>query len=278
MTFHRYVALGDSFTEGVGDPDPSAPTACAAGPTASPRCSATQTDDFGYANLAIRGRKLAPIVAEQLEPALALRARPRHDPRRRQRHPAAARRHRRPRSRRTTTAIARLLGHRRARGRCSPSSTPGRPGIYAAMRGRFAIFNEWVREIADRHDVTLVDMWRMRDTEICRRHGHRPDAPQRRRRHQHMARAVLDALGVEHDLRTASRSTRARCSAAATQRSRQRALDARVPRALGPPPRHRALLGRRLSPPSGRRWRRSTDRLRRRSAYRSGPSGGILRM
>ena len=25
MPFHRYVALGDSFAEGVGDPDPSAP-------------------------------------------------------------------------------------------------------------------------------------------------------------------------------------------------------------------------------------------------------------
>ena len=25
MPFHRYVALGDSFAEGVGDPDPAAP-------------------------------------------------------------------------------------------------------------------------------------------------------------------------------------------------------------------------------------------------------------
>src|SRR4051794_27659529 len=25
MPFHRYVALGDSFTEGVGDPDPARP-------------------------------------------------------------------------------------------------------------------------------------------------------------------------------------------------------------------------------------------------------------
>ena len=25
MAFHRYVALGDSFTEGVGDPDPTRP-------------------------------------------------------------------------------------------------------------------------------------------------------------------------------------------------------------------------------------------------------------
>jgi len=62
-----------------------------------------------------------------------------------------------------------------------------------------AIFNEWVREIADRHDATIVDMWRMRDIEIAgvmdtdrmhlNSHGH-----------THMARAVLDAIGVEHAL------------------------------------------------------------------------------
>ena len=35
--FSRYVAIGDSFTEGVGDPDPTRPNGCAAGPTGSPR-------------------------------------------------------------------------------------------------------------------------------------------------------------------------------------------------------------------------------------------------
>ena len=67
------------------------------------------------------------------------------------------------------------------------------------MRGRMAIFNEWVREIADRHGASVVDMWRMRDIEIDRRDGHRPDAPQQAG-HTHMAHAVLDGLGVEHGL------------------------------------------------------------------------------
>ena len=44
---------------------------------------------------------------------------------------------------------------------------PGAGGIYGPMRGRMAIFNEWVREIADRHGATLVDLWRMRDIEIA---------------------------------------------------------------------------------------------------------------
>ena len=68
------------------------------------------------------------------------------------------------------------------------------------MRGRIAIFNERVREIADRHGATLVDFWRMRDYRDAGADGHRPDAPQQLRPHQHMAIAVLDALGVEHDL------------------------------------------------------------------------------
>lgn len=38
--WRRYVALGDSFTEGVGDPEPSLPNVCADGPIASPKCSA----------------------------------------------------------------------------------------------------------------------------------------------------------------------------------------------------------------------------------------------
>ena len=71
--FHRYVALGDSFTEGVGDPDPDRPNGLRGWADRVAEVLATRTDDFGYANLAIRGRTLRPILAEQLEPALALR-------------------------------------------------------------------------------------------------------------------------------------------------------------------------------------------------------------
>ena len=71
--FHRYVALGDSFTEGVGDPDPARPNGVRGWADRVAEVLATRTDDFGYANLAIRGRTLRPILAEQIEPALALR-------------------------------------------------------------------------------------------------------------------------------------------------------------------------------------------------------------
>ena len=68
MSFTSYIAIGDSFSEGYGDEladgtprgwaDFVAHGLAAAGPVS-------------YANLAIRGRKLAPIVSEQLDAALA---------------------------------------------------------------------------------------------------------------------------------------------------------------------------------------------------------------
>src|SRR6478672_7358197 len=72
-TFHRYVALGDSFTEGVGDHDPTRPNGVRGWADRVAEVLGRSTDDFGYANLAIRGRKMDAILAEQVEPALALR-------------------------------------------------------------------------------------------------------------------------------------------------------------------------------------------------------------
>jgi lysophospholipase L1-like esterase len=66
----HYVAIGDSFTEGVGDDLPTGDVRgwadlVAAGLAASGK-------EVWYANLAIRGRLIGPIIDEQLEPALAL--------------------------------------------------------------------------------------------------------------------------------------------------------------------------------------------------------------
>lgn len=67
----RYVALGDSFTEGVGDELPDGSVRGWADLVAQGIADATG-EPIQYANLAIRGRLLGPIIAEQLEPALAL--------------------------------------------------------------------------------------------------------------------------------------------------------------------------------------------------------------
>jgi len=197
VPFHRFVALGDSFTEGVGDPDPSLPNGVRGWADRVASVLATQTDDFTYANLAIRGRTLRPIIAEQVEPALALTPdlvtiyagandilRPKID------------------------LDALVATYDDALGRLAASGArlvvfmafdPVGFPVFGAMRGRFAVYNELVRESAERHGATIVDFWRLRDYRDARLWDvdrlHMSSAG-----HQRMAIAVLDALGVAHSL------------------------------------------------------------------------------
>jgi lysophospholipase L1-like esterase len=197
VTFHRYVAIGDSFTEGVGDADPSRPNGLRGWADRVAEVLAAKTDDFGYANLAIRGRKLPRILADQLEPGLALEPdlvtihgggndvlRPQVD------LDALAATY--------DEAIARISGTG-ARVALFTIADPGLNPVFKLIRGRVAIFNEFAREIAERRGATLVDMWRMRDWKVAevmdtdRLHLNAVG-------HQLMAIAVLDQLGVAHDL------------------------------------------------------------------------------
>ncbi|MGF7234131.1 MAG: SGNH/GDSL hydrolase family protein [Frankia sp.] len=75
-SYRRYVALGDSMTEGIGDPDGYggwrgwadrlAERLAASGPPDPPH------GEVLYANLAIRGRRAGQVRAEQLRPAVAM--------------------------------------------------------------------------------------------------------------------------------------------------------------------------------------------------------------
>ncbi len=67
----RYVALGDSTTEGLEDPYADSSGYRGWADRLAEQLAALQPDVL-YANLAIRGRKLGQIRAEQLEPALAM--------------------------------------------------------------------------------------------------------------------------------------------------------------------------------------------------------------
>ncbi|MFI6119928.1 SGNH/GDSL hydrolase family protein [Streptomyces sp. NPDC051064] len=67
----RYVALGDSQTEGVGDGDDTVGLRGWADPLAEQL--AAVNPGLQYANLAVRGRVAGQVRAEQLGPALALR-------------------------------------------------------------------------------------------------------------------------------------------------------------------------------------------------------------
>ncbi|MGA8248262.1 MAG: SGNH/GDSL hydrolase family protein [Nocardioides sp.] len=194
--FHRYVALGDSFTEGVGDPDPTRPNGVRGWADRVAEVLATRSADFGYANLAIRGRTLRPIIAEQLEPALAMEPdlvtiyaggndllRPRLD------IDALGEVY--------DDAVARLAATGAAVGLFTAFDPGGGP--FRRLRGRFAVYNERVREIADRRGAVVLDSWRMRPE--------RPETVWSEDRlhlgpvgHQAVAIEVLDTLGVPHDL------------------------------------------------------------------------------
>jgi hypothetical protein len=71
--------------------------------------------------------------------------------------------------------------------------------LFRHLRGRVATYNELVREVADVHGATVVDFWRLREYRDARLWDvdrlHMSSAG-----HQRMAIAVLDTLGVEHDL------------------------------------------------------------------------------
>lgn len=198
MTYQRYVALGDSFTEGVGDDDPALPNGVRGwADRFAAALDRAQGGGLTYANLAIRGRKLGPIVAEQVEPALALEPdlvtiyagandimRPKVD---------------------LDAILAeydRVIGRLVASGARVVTFTPADPGgarIYSLVRARFERYSLAVREIAARHGATLVDYWHITDYRDPRLWDtdrmHMSPAG-----HQRMAIAVLDALGVQHDL------------------------------------------------------------------------------
>lgn len=197
MSWQRYVALGDSFTEGVGDADPELPNGVRGWADRVAEVLAFQTPDFGYANLAIRGRKLSGVVAEQIEPAIALR-------------PdlitiyAGANDILRP----SVDLDALVEEYDEALGRLAATGAtllvftafdPACSAIYKPVRGRFATYNELVRWSADRHGARLVDFWRFRDYRDWRLWDtdrmHMSTLG-----HIRMASEVLNVLEVPHEL------------------------------------------------------------------------------
>jgi lysophospholipase L1-like esterase len=195
--FTRYVALGDSFTEGVGDPDPQRPNGLRGWADRVAEALAADSPDFGYANLAIRGRKLPAILTQQIDAAVGL------DPDLVTIY-AGANDILRPKvdieglAASYDEAVERLTATG-ARVVMFTAFDPGASPFFKALRGRFATYNEFVREIADAHGATIVDFWRLRDYrdwrlwDIDRIHLNSFG-------HQRMAIAVLDTLGIEHSL------------------------------------------------------------------------------
>jgi lysophospholipase L1-like esterase len=161
--FARYVAIGDSFTEGMSDAHPNrANTYVGWADRLAAHLSQMASEDartFGYANLAVRGRLLDDIVGPQVDDALALEPdlvsmvgggndilRPRADV------DALAIR--------LENAVVRL----RASGADVLLATPSDPRdapLIRASRGRAATYTAHIWSIARRHDAHVIDLWGM---------------------------------------------------------------------------------------------------------------------
>lgn len=193
----RYVAIGDSFTEGIGDPEPQSPGGHRGWADRVAEQLALRTDDFAYANLAVRGRLLKQIAEQQVEPALALRPdlisvsaggndiiRPGTDPDQ------------------VAERFEELVVQLRSNGATVlmfNGPDIGMTPVLRRVRGKVAIYNENLRAIASKHDAIVADMWKLRELRD-------PQMWDRDRLHfspmghHTIAIMALEALGVEHDL------------------------------------------------------------------------------
>jgi lysophospholipase L1-like esterase len=157
-----FVAIGDSFTEGLNDTAPGGGFRGWADRLAA--LLAADYPGFRYANLAVRGKLLREIVAEQVPPAAALAPglvslggggndilRPGSD----------------------ADTLAELFDAAVARLQGSGSRVliftlcdPGTFPVFRLLRGKIAAYNMNLRAIADARDCYLVDLWSMRSLRV----------------------------------------------------------------------------------------------------------------
>lgn len=157
MRWRSFVAVGDSFTEGLDDPYETGGYRGWADLVAT-RLAVEAGPDFGYANLAIRGRLFGNVVAEQVPAALAMKpdlvsfAAGGNDVLRRTFDPVAL-----------VQRFDAVIGELRAIGadvlvfRFADLMVrlPGQ----RLIAPRVALLNQAVGDTAERHDATLVDLF-----------------------------------------------------------------------------------------------------------------------
>ncbi|GAA1693943.1 SGNH/GDSL hydrolase family protein [Microbacterium sediminicola] len=164
--WRRFVALGDSFTEGIGDPDPANPGYHRGWADRVAEVLGESAPDFAYANLAVRGKLIDQIIADQIEPALALQPdlitfcaggndviRPGTDPD----EIALA----------FEDAVVRLSSTGATVVVFTGIDTSFAP-VLRTFRGKVAIYNENIRAIADRYDCIVADQWALKEIQDSR--------------------------------------------------------------------------------------------------------------
>lgn len=197
LPWSRFVALGDSFTEGVGDPDADSPGGLRGWADRFAEVLAGYGGDFSYANLAVRGKLIQQISQEQIDTALDLRPdlisicaggndviRPGSDP-----DEVAAK---------LDAAITRLKESGATILMFTGVDTAFQP-VFRTIRGKVAIFNENVRKVALKHDCIIVDQWAVEELQDSR-YWAEDRLHLNALGHHTIARTALKALGVPNEL------------------------------------------------------------------------------
>ncbi|MEH1012595.1 SGNH/GDSL hydrolase family protein [Micromonospora sp. CPCC 206060] len=196
MRWRSFVAVGDSFTEGMDDAYPDGSYRGWADLVAA-RLAAEAGPDFGYANLAIRGRLFPSVVAEQVPAALAMRpdlisfAAGGNDVLRRSFDPDAL-------LERFDQVVSRLRGTGADLLLFRFADVMARLPGQRLVAPRVQLLNQAVGEIADRHGAILVDLFAddtFRNPALWSADRLHLSAAGHRR----VAGRVLDALGVGCD-------------------------------------------------------------------------------
>jgi lysophospholipase L1-like esterase len=155
-----YVAVGDSFTEGVGDPGPDGQFVGWADRFAVLLADRRPEGDFKYTNLAVRGRLVEQIIDDQVPKAIERAPdlvsfsaggndiiRPGTDP------DDVAERFER--------AVADLTAAVGTVMVTTGFDTRGVP-VLRHLRGKIATYNGHVRAIADRYGCPVLDLWSLK--------------------------------------------------------------------------------------------------------------------
>ncbi|MGO2052176.1 SGNH/GDSL hydrolase family protein [Glutamicibacter sp. 287] len=194
-----FVAIGDSFTEGVGDWEPRLPNGVRGWADRVAKQLSKEDPGWRYANLAIRSRRLDRIIEEQIEPALAM------NPDvisfyaggndilefRKDLDVVLAN---------YTAAVERLATSGAQILLFTGFDIPVHP-MLAPFKRRNWKFNDRVRELARQHGdmVTLVDYWEW-EVYSDRRMWDVDKLHMNRAGHRYMAIRVLEILGANHQL------------------------------------------------------------------------------
>ena len=194
----RYVALGDSFTEGIGDPEPGSVGGLRGWADRVAEELAADSPDFAYANLAVRGLLMQQILDRQIGQALTLKpdlitlSAGGNDMVFHGSDPDKL-------ASKLESGVS-LLAETGAKIVLFTGPDWGSTPLLGRNRGKVAIFNEDVHAIAARHGAVLTDLWALRQLRDPRMWD--PDrlhlSPLG---HHTVAIAVLDTLNVPHTLR-----------------------------------------------------------------------------